>query len=196
MSLIKEHRIFANYLIAALATLLSVSVSHAGEAVSRPVTIVNGVPLPTPKEAISRAVTVQNGIPAATINEAVSRAATVVNGVPPLAFTEAISRASTVVNGIPPLVFTEAISRASTVVNSVPPVIFIESISRAATVCNATGLADIDSNGSIDASDITAFVGVLLGTNSNVLQMERSDQNCDGLANGQDIQPFVKAILP
>ena len=128
--------------------------------------------------------------------EAISRAVTVVNGAPPIVFTEAISRAATVVRPLDPTVLTEAISRAATIVRPLDPPILTEAISRAVTMCDAAGLADIDSNGSLNSADITAFVGVLLGTNTDILQTERSDQNCDGIADGLDIQPFVDAMGP
>jgi hypothetical protein len=54
---------------------------------------------------------------------------------------------------------------------------------------------DIDGDGIVDETDRTLFIGVLLGTNTNPDHVERSDMNGDGLANADDIPPFVAALL-
>ncbi len=56
-------------------------------------------------------------------------------------------------------------------------------------------LGDIDGNGTVDVLDLSAFVGVLLGTNPDPVQAVRSDLNQDGAADGVDIGPLVEALL-
>jgi hypothetical protein len=55
--------------------------------------------------------------------------------------------------------------------------------------------ADINCDGVVDETDRDLFVGVLLGTNTDPDHIARSDLNDDGDANGDDIQPFVAALL-
>lgn len=55
--------------------------------------------------------------------------------------------------------------------------------------------ADINGDDVIDTADITAFVGVLLGTNTNPCDVQKSDVNNSGDADGLDVQAFVNAFL-
>ena len=145
--------------------------------------------------AISRAVTVVSQPATTPTSEAISRAVTVVNESATPVHSEAISRAATVVNNTSIPVFSEAISRAVTAVNDRAFLVFGEAISRAATACNAAGRGDVDSNGVIDLTDLSVFVDVLLGQDTNVLHIEAADVSCDGTVDGLDIQPFVFAVL-
>lgn len=124
--------------------------------------------------------------------EAISRAVTVVNGSPPVVFSEANSRAVTVVRPLDPPPLTEAISRAATVVRplDLPPL--TEAISRAVTICDA---GDLNASGGIDMGDISLFVAVLLGIDTDPVHVTNCDLNCDTRADGLDIQPFVDALL-
>ncbi len=53
---------------------------------------------------------------------------------------------------------------------------------------------DINVDGSVDSSDVTLFVGVLLGSSAAPDAMTASDMNADGLNDGLDIQLFVDAM--
>lgn len=55
---------------------------------------------------------------------------------------------------------------------------------------------DITGDGAVNASDVSAFVAVVLGTDANPAHRTRSDMNGDGAANGADVQPFVAALIP
>ncbi|MFQ5425423.1 MAG: hypothetical protein ACE5F9_15770, partial [Phycisphaerae bacterium] len=55
--------------------------------------------------------------------------------------------------------------------------------------------ADIDGDGDEDTADVAAFVAVLLGTPPHPAFVARSDLNCDALADGADIQPFIAGFV-
>ncbi|MBE7507582.1 MAG: hypothetical protein HS101_15035 [Planctomycetia bacterium] len=55
---------------------------------------------------------------------------------------------------------------------------------------------DIDGDEVADTADITPFVGVLLGTNSDACHRNRADVNLDGMTDGLDVQPFVNCLVP
>lgn len=55
--------------------------------------------------------------------------------------------------------------------------------------------ADINGDDFVDPNDINAFVGVLLGINTNPCDVQKSDLNNDGLRNGLDIQNFIEAYF-
>ena len=65
----------------------------------------------------------------------------------------------------------------------------------AASIPGAIG-ADIDGNGLVDVNDVNTFASVLLGTDLNSTHIARSDENCDGKADGMDIAGFVRAFAP
>ncbi len=54
---------------------------------------------------------------------------------------------------------------------------------------------DIDGNGVVNGADVTLFVRVLAGLETNATYVQRSDINGDTIANGRDVQPFV-ALMP
>lgn len=55
--------------------------------------------------------------------------------------------------------------------------------------------ADINGDEAVDSNDISAFVGVLLGTNTNACDVQKSDVNGDNLRNALDIAPFIDTYL-
>lgn len=65
-----------------------------------------------------------------------------------------------------------------------------------AVTVGAGQIGDINGDAAISTADIAPFVGVLLGTNLDPNQIQRSDLNCDGQRNGLDIAVLVDAILP
>ena len=149
-------------------------------------------------ETLSRSFSIMNNLSGDPPNsEVVSLAFTVMNSLPESpAPDEVLSRSFTVGNSDPTrLSDYEGISRSFTVGLKIESdYIVTEAISRASTVCNLINQGDIDGNGATDSSDISLFVGVLLGTDSDPIHRERSDFTCDGLADGQDIEPFVIAV--
>lgn len=54
---------------------------------------------------------------------------------------------------------------------------------------------DTNGDGVKNQADIDAFVGVLLGTNTNTCDVSKSDLNADMARNGLDIRPFITAFL-
>jgi hypothetical protein len=56
-------------------------------------------------------------------------------------------------------------------------------------------LGDIDGDNDADFDDLDLFVEVLLGTEEGESYRVAADLNGDGLANGQDVQPFVNALV-
>jgi hypothetical protein len=68
----------------------------------------------------------------------------------------------------------------------------------AATPGAANGTAqigDLDGDNDCDADDLTVFVTVLLDPTVDVGLALLADVNCDGTADGLDVQPFVDAML-
>ncbi len=55
---------------------------------------------------------------------------------------------------------------------------------------------DIDGDCDEDAADVTAFVNVLFGLDTDCGRVARSDFNSDGLADGDDIPGMVDALIP
>lgn len=54
---------------------------------------------------------------------------------------------------------------------------------------------DIDGDGDLDTVDRDLLVCVLMGTNTDVLYVSRSDMNGDGMSDGRDIEAFLEALL-
>lgn len=54
---------------------------------------------------------------------------------------------------------------------------------------------DINGDGSVDAADVAFFVEILLGKSGGFCTTVRADVTPDGLFNGEDIQPYVDAVL-
>ncbi len=58
------------------------------------------------------------------------------------------------------------------------------------------GGGDLDDNGFVDMDDVPAFVTVVLGQDPGVgFDSEQADVNCDGGADGLDLQPFLNLLL-
>ncbi|HKQ47066.1 MAG TPA: serine hydrolase domain-containing protein [Phycisphaerae bacterium] len=58
-----------------------------------------------------------------------------------------------------------------------------------------TILDDFEAAASWGDLDLTSFVNVLIGTDLNPAHMVNADKNCDGAANGQDIELYVRHVL-
>ena len=54
---------------------------------------------------------------------------------------------------------------------------------------------DLNDDTQVDALDIPIFVNVLLGLDPTPWRVARADTNCDGGANGADIQPFLNLAI-
>jgi hypothetical protein len=54
---------------------------------------------------------------------------------------------------------------------------------------------DVNNDGRMNGADIAAFLEVLKGTDTDPLHVSRADVNCDGLANIDDVEPFVFTVL-
>ncbi|HVP12153.1 MAG TPA: dockerin type I domain-containing protein [Phycisphaerae bacterium] len=54
---------------------------------------------------------------------------------------------------------------------------------------------DVNNDSRVDVNDLPGFVNVLLGHDSDPGRRARSDMNCDGSADGLDIQLFIEALL-
>ncbi len=178
--------------VAIIASALVSRPVFGGEAVSREITVTNDAPDLTFTEAISRAVTVANGGVPPEFREAISRAATVVRPLDSPIISEALSRAATVVRPLDTPLLAEVVSRAATLARPLGPPSNSEPISRAVTICDA---GDLDGSGRLDLNDLNIFVNVLLGIDMDTIHIANSDLTCDGVANGQDIQPFVVALF-
>jgi hypothetical protein len=58
------------------------------------------------------------------------------------------------------------------------------------------GGGDLSGNGTVGMEDVQPFVKVLLGQNPGPgFHADQADTNCDGLADGRDIQPFLDLLL-
>ena len=55
---------------------------------------------------------------------------------------------------------------------------------------------DINGDGVANVTDITMFVNVLLGLNTDPATVARCDLNADGVVDANDIQPFVDRLVP
>ncbi len=54
---------------------------------------------------------------------------------------------------------------------------------------------DIDGDGTVDMNDVSMFVDVLIGMDTDPAHVARSDLSSDGLANGEDISLLVAAMM-
>ncbi len=59
--------------------------------------------------------------------------------------------------------------------------------------CNLPG--DINCDDVVDLADADTLTAVLLGLDTDPVHIAAADLNCDGSANGDDVQPFVDALL-
>ncbi len=57
-------------------------------------------------------------------------------------------------------------------------------------------IGDVNADTFVNLGDSPFFVDVLIGADTDPGRVQRSDMNCDGTANGLDVQPFVDAVLP
>lgn len=55
---------------------------------------------------------------------------------------------------------------------------------------------DLDGDTLVTMADVPLFVDVLLGNDPDPDHLSRADINCDGAANGADVQAFVERLLP
>ncbi|MCB9852244.1 MAG: hypothetical protein H6819_04040 [Phycisphaerales bacterium] len=55
-------------------------------------------------------------------------------------------------------------------------------------------IGDFDGDGIVNSTDLSLFVDVLLGTNSNPEHRICADENADGMVNGLDVASFVAAL--
>ncbi|MFO0972536.1 MAG: LamG-like jellyroll fold domain-containing protein [Phycisphaerae bacterium] len=62
-------------------------------------------------------------------------------------------------------------------------------------VCGGAETGDLDQDGVATPADIARFVQALRGTPVDVYDLVLADTNCDGHANGLDVQGFVSALL-
>jgi len=56
-------------------------------------------------------------------------------------------------------------------------------------------VGDVDGNGVLELLDLSPFVDVLLGLDADPARVGASDVNCDGVANGLDVQSMVERLL-
>ncbi|MCG8405302.1 MAG: dockerin type I domain-containing protein [Phycisphaerales bacterium] len=59
--------------------------------------------------------------------------------------------------------------------------------------CGATG--DVNGDLTVDLNDVTTFVEVVLGIDTDPGNLQRADLNCDGVVDGRDIEPLLASIL-
>ncbi len=153
----------------------------------------------TPTDAISREVSLYNDLSPDAPTDAISREVSIYNNLtPPIDMpTDAISREVSLYNMAFAAEPTDAVSREVSIYNqSIPESQVLDAISRELSVqavIHCTG----DFNGDFDVTtaDISAFAQVLTGADTHPARRDAADVNCDGSANGNDIQPFVDAIL-
>jgi len=62
-------------------------------------------------------------------------------------------------------------------------------------VCRGALACDFNGDNAVDLTDVPAFVGVLLGLETDPLAVVTADANGDGVADGRDIQPFAQAAI-
>lgn len=114
--------------------------------------------------------------------------------------TDAITREFTVFNGplSPPVIFTDAVSREFSVYNGLiaPPLVLSDAVSRELSIKNIfLCKGNMTNDGLVTLADIPTFVSVLIGQTNDLYLTQAADVNCDGTANGLDIQPFVNCMV-
>lgn len=62
------------------------------------------------------------------------------------------------------------------------------------TACSPE-VGDVNQDGQITEADVAAAVDVLLGLDLTPSHVAATDANCDGVADGDDIQPFLEFVL-
>ncbi|MFO0972828.1 MAG: FG-GAP-like repeat-containing protein [Phycisphaerae bacterium] len=67
---------------------------------------------------------------------------------------------------------------------------------RTFTVAAGTQSGDINADTLVDAADATLLVAVLVGIDTTPAHVARSDMDCSGQVNGDDVAPFVAALFP
>lgn len=70
------------------------------------------------------------------------------------------------------------------------------SVTKMYTVAAGTRSGDINADTLVNSVDAQILTDVLLGIDTNAAHVAESDMNCNGTANGDDVQPFVNAIIP
>ena len=58
-----------------------------------------------------------------------------------------------------------------------------------------TSSGDIDGDGAVDYDDLTLFVQVLTGRSTDATHVQRSDLDCNGRTDGEDIPPMAAALI-
>lgn len=130
-------------------------------------------------DAVSRSVSVSNVTEIGQFGVAVSRALSVRNNLSIISpETGAVSRAIGVQNDLAALIsWRDALSRALAAENTF--------------LC----LGNMTDDGLVMEDDIPAFVAVLIGADDNLYLQQAADLNCDGTANGIDIQLFLDSLF-
>lgn len=73
--------------------------------------------------------------------------------------------------------------------------VFIIAVFNGIAMAHGDIAGDINGDCVVTADDLPPFVAVLLGNESDVLQVEASDVNNDGVADGRDIPGFVTQLI-
>lgn len=129
-----------------------------------------------------------------------SREMTVFNDLTnPVALKEVISREITVFKGqaaTPPVIL-DVSSREVTVFNDLTnPAAINDVVSRELSAMNTfrcTG--NLTDDGDVTMADLMPFIDTMVNFNPAAQLQQAADMNCDGSADGKDIQLFVDALL-
>lgn len=129
-----------------------------------------------------------------------SREVTVFNELTnPVTLKDAVSREVTVFKGplAPPLVILDVSSREVTAFNDLTnPVTIKDVVSRELSAMNTfrcTG--NLTDDGDLTMADLIPFIDTMVNFSPAVQLQQAADMNCDGSADGEDIQLFVNALL-
>ncbi len=171
------------------------------DVISREIQIVNDTtPALLHEDVVAREVQVFNLVHGATgFVDAVSREVQIYNETTPaILFENAVSREVQIYNETTPaILFENAVSREVQIyVNLSAPALFEDVIAREVNIfidIHCTG--DFNGDGLISTDDLTFFVNALSGDDPHPARQDAADINCDGAANGLDIQPFVDVLL-
>lgn len=152
-------------------------------------------------DAIAREFTVFNDLqnPVA-IGDAVAREFTVYNDLTsPVEIKDAVAREFSVFRGeaSPPPAYDDAIAREFTIYNDLTnPVQFMDAVTREFSVQNTYHCSgNLTNDGLATIADIPTFVNVLRGTITDPQLRDAADVNCDGRADGLDVEAFVNRLL-